>query len=190
MRKSFLVFALFLLNIVVYGQSFRDVSLLDLEHGKVKSCTWNNHQPTEDIVAKVFNSSATFKPDGTANWPWESSKHFTMNGIIRNENGGASQIVAGTHWNVTWDSSGLVSSIEYVDDIGGMVYKYFYDDDNRLEECGEYWTVWGSEDLAKAFGFKYLEYDSHGNWIKRECSIHTSEGVTKEIETRTITYYN
>lgn len=182
MKKFFvIIIAMLGLNNIAWGQSYRDAIIFDLSYGKVKTCTWIKHQPTDDIISTTFNNKVSFKLDGTAIWPG--------NDVIRLDHNEVSQICGSNHWNVEWGSKGTrINSIEYADFMLGKTYKYQYDEKKRVKQCVEYW-IENTDTPKRIFEYKYVSFDSKGNWNKRECVVHSDSKKTKVIESRTITYY-
>ena len=94
----------------------------------------------------------------------------------------------------TWNDGRVVSAAGFEE---GTVWKndYEYDTVGRLVKLMEY--IGGFEDeedelpLWSTSEFSYLEFDSHGNWIRRAVKVTMAdmENTEEYEETRTIEYY-
>lgn len=94
----------------------------------------------------------------------------------------------------TWNDGRVVSAAGFEE---GTVWKndYEYDTAGRLVKLMEY--IGGFEDeedelpLWSTTEFSYLEFDSHGNWIRRAVKVILAdmENIEEYEETRTIEYY-
>lgn len=94
----------------------------------------------------------------------------------------------------TWNDGRVVSAAGFEE---GTVWKndYEYDTVGRLVKLMEY--IGGFEDeedelpLWSTTEFSYLEFDSHGNWIRRAVKVILAdmENIEEYEETRTIEYY-
>ena len=94
----------------------------------------------------------------------------------------------------TWNDGRVVSAAGFEE---GTVWKndYEYDSEGRLVKLLEY--IGGFEDeedelpLWSTTEYNYLEFDSHGNWIRRAVKVILAdmENIEEYEETRTIEYY-
>ena len=94
----------------------------------------------------------------------------------------------------TWNDGRVVSAAGFEE---GRLWKndYEYDTVGRLVKLMEY--IGGFEDeedelpLWSTTEFSYLEFDSHGNWIRRAVKVILAdmENIEEYEETRTIEYY-
>ena len=95
---------------------------------------------------------------------------------------------------LTWSDGRVVSAAGFEE---GTVWRsdYEYDPEGRLMKLSEY--IGGFEDeedelpLWSITEYNYLEFDSHGNWIRRAVKVSLSDMENTEDyeETRTIEYY-
>ena len=95
---------------------------------------------------------------------------------------------------LTWSGGRVVSAAGFEE---GTVWKndYEYDAEGRLVKLSEYIGGFEEEEdelpLWSTTEYSYLEFDSHGNWIRREVSVVYADYDTTENyeETRIIEYY-
>lgn len=94
----------------------------------------------------------------------------------------------------TWGDGRVVSAEGYEE---GTVWinDFEYDDEGRLVKLTEYIGGFEDEDdelpLWSITEFSYLDFDSHGNWIRRSVKVTLAdmENTEEYEETRTIEYY-
>lgn len=82
------------------------------------------------------------------------------------------------------DTSGAVEDFAGATEYS--ISSYTYDNNGYVSEM-----VWSDgKATSETYRYEYLEFDDHGNWIKRRCVI-VVEGFDEniEIETREISYY-
>jgi hypothetical protein len=96
----------------------------------------------------------------------------------------------------TWHD-GLMVHNEGVQEATEFAADYEYDENGLLVKLYEYMREASDEEkesempLWSTTEYHYLEFDSHGNWIRREVSVVYADYDTTEDyeETRTIAYY-
>ena len=94
----------------------------------------------------------------------------------------------------TWGDGRVISAEGFEE---GTVWKndFEYDAEGRLVKLVEYLGGFEDEDdelpLWSTTEFSYLEFDSHGNWIRRvvKVTLADMENTEEYEETRTIEYY-
>ena len=146
-----------------------DLMLFGLK-GKVKTL--------KDEAENIYN----FKENGMLDVDPQSIERDDSGRIVK-------MVVNKVDVNFTWDENGFVAMSKSVD----TKNTYRYDDRGYLLNCFTEVDTW------EMSIYKYLEFDDHGNWIKRErewigITAGAGEGEdptykNKEIEVREIKYY-
>ena len=170
--------------------------------GHVKSCTDGDDSPNEYNTI-YFNPDGSYKTDKytiTRDYDNKLIKLYNeKNEIEITEEGDSIEHFESECSEVLWSSMPFPYGEKWTMHRGGMVFwgdcYFLYDQYGNIESKIFHYNVTGF--TYTRYDYKYLEFDSHGNWTKRqqiESSFDYRNSVymsinDPRIETRTITYY-
>ena len=196
MKKCVIRFVLMLLMITMASATMKaaDWNAFDLR-GKVKSVTYYNRSSPFMWPYNEMVRTYSFNSAGIVNAPKDVR-------VIRNQSGVAINfkyyLLDWDYWfdqALTYDSNGRLVGVDFDGVDGGSSKELHYDENGRVYMEIVNGSAEG-DDYKIVIYFKYVSFDSKGNWIKRVRKSTTSypgggypTETTTSTETRQIVYY-